>query len=282
MVDLKFLKDCLSPQLVFFLSLCPTLVTTAFFGFHTFYLVKVNNSNEVKDLVYVHSMIWLLAFLTILSILFTAATIFIFFVLCKKKRFNFKIYQILVPCIVVLNIVLLIPYFYYNKMSERNVSSFLTEKVQEINSDGNSLSLDTMNNVQKYFDCCGYFGSGDYINATKENSCYKLGVVVPTKSFFQSNKIPPKPFLNTGCFEILLFHINRAIWTFFAYMLAISLLKIFILFAINLFIEEYNKPELPVEEPLMADNSQKQSEFQVEFQADSNQPVYQSTTQPNS
>ena len=110
---------------------------------------KINNSSEIRDLIYVISITTLLVFLLLSSFLLMSFSLFIMYVSFKRIRFNITIYKIFGASSIAFNILLFVFYLYYTKQSENNLRSFLTQRIQEINHDKILLSLNTMNIVQQ-------------------------------------------------------------------------------------------------------------------------------------
>ena len=248
-------------------------------------LLKINDSAEIIDLIYVNSITTLLVFLALSSFLLMVFSYLVLFASYMKTRFNITIYKVFAPSTIAFNILLFVLYWHYTKQSEKNLSSFLTHKINEINLDNKFLSLDTMNNIHEYFNCCGYDNAGDYLNATEANSCYGVKVIITTPRPFchKKNGCERPPLVNRGCFPIIQGIIGSDIWYFLGAFISINVLKlVFIADAVSIYKKELGleNPEIPVEQPLMADNSLKQNEFQVGFKTNKNTPVYERTTQP--
>ena len=247
------------------------ILILVYLGFITFRLFNVNNSNEINTLVYIRTMIFSLVSLQVSMIVLTIGLCLVLYASYKKIAFNVKIYQVVVLFTVVLNIIIIGNYCYYNIQSKENLNLFLTEKVQDINTDKNSLSLITMNNIQKYFGCCGHDNSADYLNATETNSCY--GIEVPTLPFFYFKKVyRTEPLLNSGCFQVIYYQINDSVWLSVCLYLVMLVVQIIHMFGvIRIIKKEFDTSNniLPSEQSLTVDNLLKK-ESQIDVQTDTN------------
>ena len=276
---------CNSIRSLFFLVF-PTIGVIYLYMKWIFNLIEINDSNEIYNLVYVKLMIFLMVCYMASCASYSLWGSIIFLAAIKKRKVNMlKAFKITIICLLFFDLLVVSLYYYFNKQSQNNLNLFLNEKVKEVN-ENDSLSLETMNKIQMKFGCCGFNDSSDYLKPTVSNSCHGLEAVTTTTQLYSKQKnLETKPTLNSGCFKMIMYHVNNQPWIFFVIWFNLCLFKLIGISDVRKFYRSQLGEEGggQVEQPLMPDyqhNATTQTGLQVGFQANVNQPVYEPTTQP--